>query len=331
MNEENSAVVKISVANKMEFLLTVMGHPVCYAYSHVASYCILLILCHNIHSTTMWMIKEKLPCLCHNISNQRRGCVVASLHHLQGRTRHLDFRTLGLALLTPGLVTEGLPVHPQPVSGEEAQTDPDVARRVIFLQLFLDQHHLCLWRHAGQVVVMFPAVLQSFLPSLSLPHHDCVVAEEGQSKVWCGIVPCVVKKQAVVFSLPVVGLTLCPEKRGHLSASRPRPFLSVCEISLQSDPDVPVAAGKVLKLLHVLCTTDRSQVCVKQPAVPLSIIPSFFLLDANVLAESCRQAQQEQDAGEGLTHRCLVSKNDGESCSILRFWKCIYCSLWHFA
>ena len=47
------------------------------------------------------------------------------------------------------------------------------------------------------------------------------------------------------------------------------------------------------------------------PAVLLSLVPSESLPDENVLtAESCIEAQQEEDEGEGLIHRCLVSKDD---------------------
>lgn len=46
---------------------------------------------------------------------------------------------------------------------------------------------------------------------------------------------------------------------------------------------------------------------MKQPAVLLSFMPGHSLLDVNILAKSCRQAQQEEDAGEGLIHCCLTS------------------------
>ena len=47
------------------------------------------------------------------------------------------------------------------------------------------------------------------------------------------------------------------------------------------------------------------------PAVLLSGLPVESLPDEHVLtAESCIEAQQEEDEGEGSIHRCLVSKDD---------------------
>lgn len=49
------------------------------------------------------------------------------------------------------------------------------------------------------------------------------------------------------------------------------------------------------------------------PAVLLSVIPFESLPDEHVLtAESCIEAQQEEDEDEGSIHRCLVSKDDAQ-------------------
>ena len=56
------------------------------------------------------------------------------------------------------------------------QTDPNGLRALVFEQRFVDEHHLGFRQQAGEVMVMLPAVADSFLPSLLLPHHDGVVA-----------------------------------------------------------------------------------------------------------------------------------------------------------
>uniref|UniRef100_H3CSD8 Tensin 1 n=1 Tax=Tetraodon nigroviridis TaxID=99883 RepID=H3CSD8_TETNG len=77
-----------------------------------------------------------------------------------------------LYLLTPGLVLTRLAVHPQPFPREEMQTDPNGLCDVGFEQCCTDEHHFGFRQQAGEVTVMLSAVLDSFLPSLPLCHHD---------------------------------------------------------------------------------------------------------------------------------------------------------------
>lgn len=224
-----------SVADKMESLLTVTSLPFThfYIWSRVTSP-------QNIHPFTrskhvdMNVVHQR----CSVIERCRVSTVAPPSHHRQGRTVHLVLRTLGLALPTPGLVARRLPVRPQPAPGEEMQTDPDVPRGFISRQLLLDQHHLRLGRHTGQVFVVLPAVFQSLHPSLLLPHHVGAVAVEVQEIGRECIVPYIVISNAIVLAYCVARLMPCPEKLCHLPASRPHPLLLVRGMPDQSNPIV---------------------------------------------------------------------------------------------
>ncbi|TNN56227.1 hypothetical protein EYF80_033603 [Liparis tanakae] len=132
------------VADEMETLHAVVSLPVLYFNS-----------CSRIPFT---LDTQQIVCIdLRSAKTMRRRCRRRSgspprpARDPQGRAPPLDLRALGLPLPAPGLVSQRLPVHPQPASREETQTDPEARRGLVFAQLSLDERHLGVRGHAGQV------------------------------------------------------------------------------------------------------------------------------------------------------------------------------------